>query len=128
MSLTPMEMVTLRGGIRFAKKHTVVAGLGLGHQLIEVSRKKSVKKITLVESSQELVDWLLPRIKTFMGDAKLKVVVGDAKKLVPKMTADVALIDIFRSYGSNDFVECPKIPRVWCWGSAEISDSGGGYW
>jgi len=127
MSLTPMEFVTLRAGIRFAKKHTVIAGLGLGHQLIEVSLKKTVKQITLIEKSQELVDWLLPRIREFMGDVPLKVVVDDAKKVVPKMTADVALIDIFRSYGGNYFQECPKIGRVWCWGSAEIGD-GEGYW
>ena len=47
MSLTPMEMITLRGGVRAAKGHTVVAGLGLGYQLIEISKKKSVKKVTL---------------------------------------------------------------------------------
>jgi len=127
MSLTPMEFVTLRAGIRFAKKHTVVAGLGLGHQLIEVSLKKTVKQITLVEKSQELVDWLLPRIREFMGNVPMDVVVDDARKVVPKMTADVALIDIFRGYGGNTFSDCPNIPRVWCWGSAEIYSSDG-YW
>lgn len=127
MSFTPSEFVSLRAGIRFAKKHTVIAGLGLGHQLIEVSLKKTVKKITLVEVSQELVDWLLPQIRPFMGDVKMKVIVDDAKKVVPKLTANVALIDIFRSYGGNYFPECPKIPRVWCWGSAELYDNSG-YW
>ena len=39
MSLTPMECMTQRPGIRFAKGHTIVAGLGLGWALIEIMRK-----------------------------------------------------------------------------------------
>ena len=79
MSLTPNEMVTLAPGTRKAKGHTVVAGLGLGHQLIEVCKKRSVTKVTLLERSQELVDWLLPRVKPHLSGCKLRVVVGDAR-------------------------------------------------
>lgn len=42
---------------------------------------------------------------------------------VPKLAADVALIDIFHSYGGNDFVACPYITRVWCWGSQYVNGS-----
>lgn len=120
MSFAPMEFLTLRGGIRKAKGHTVIAGLGLGHQLIEVSLKKTVKQITLVEHSQELVDWLMPRIKPFLGPATLTVIVDDAKKVVPELPADVALIDIFTGYGGNTFASCPNIKTVWCWGSQYV--------
>ncbi len=61
MSLTPMEMMTMRHGTKRARGRVIVAGLGLGHQLIEVSKRKQVKEIVLVEKSQELVDWILPR-------------------------------------------------------------------
>lgn len=124
MSITPQELLSLRPGTRRAKGSVIIAGLGLGHQLIEVSKRKQVTKLTLVERSQELVDWLLPRIlphvdKRFRNN--LKVVVDDAYKAVPKMKADVALIDIFSSYGWNDFNRagpCPNIKTIWCWGSA----------
>lgn len=117
MSLTPMEVFTCRGGIRAAKKHTVVAGLGMGYQLVEISRKKAVKKVTVVEINQGLVEWLIPIILPKLGKVELEVVVGDAKKLVPEMTADVAIADIFDSYGGNEFPACPNIGRVWIWGT-----------
>lgn len=142
MSLTPMELLTQRPGIRFAKGHTIVAGLGLGWALIEIMRKKTVKKVTLVERSQSLVDWILPRV---MDMAKLRygetwppldVVVGDAYTVMPPMVADVAIVDIFDSYGSNDFLDdmrlrykirdatpCPNIGRVWSWGAAHVRDT-----
>ena len=62
MSHTPMEVFSLRGGTRRAKGSVVVAGLGLGQQLIDVSQRAAVKQLTLVECSQELVDWIMPRI------------------------------------------------------------------
>lgn len=116
MSMTPQEIFTLRCGTRFAKGHTIVAGLGLGHQLIECSKRKQVKKLTLVEISQELVDWLLPAIEPHLS-MPVEVVVGDANKLIPDMEADAALIDIYASYGGNDFPYCRNIRKVWCWGS-----------
>jgi hypothetical protein len=127
MSITPMELMTLRGGTRMAKGHVVVAGLGLGHQLIEVSKRKQVTKVTLVEKSQELVDWLLPRIEPFLGRPLDQVIVDDAYEEVPKLTADVALIDIFKGYGNNAerakrlIRNATNIPACWVWGSATIA-------
>lgn len=119
MSFTPMEFFTLRPGTRYAKGHTIVAGLGLGWQLTQVCAKKSVKSVTLIEKDASLVDWILPQLETHGKLAE--VVVGDAEELAPKMTADVALIDIFKNYGDNELRKpCPNIDRVWCWGSARI--------
>ena len=78
MSLTPQEMVTLAPGTRKAKGTVVIGGLGLGHQLIEVCQKRSVKKIILLERSKELVDWLRPRIRPHLSGCKLEVIIGDA--------------------------------------------------
>jgi len=137
MSITPFELMTLRSGTKRAKGRTLVVGLGLGHQLIEVSKRKQVKELVLVERSQELVDWLLPRIKPHLGCELKDVVIGDAYKKLPKMKADVALIDIFPRYGFNKFeklvsvnerlnewvpVACPNIKSLWCWGSAQLKD------
>lgn len=131
MSITPTEILSLRIGTKRARGHVVIAGLGLGHQLISVSARKQVTKLTLVERSQELVDWLLPRIRPHLDarlEKKLKVIVGDAHEVLPKLAADVALVDIFSSYGGNYFPkDCPNIPVVWCWGAPEVRSSGG-YW
>lgn len=121
MSITPMEVLTLRTGTRLARGNVIVAGLGLGYQLVEVSKRSKVKEITLVEKSQELVDWLLPRIEPHLA-RPIKVIVGDAYKVLPKLEADVALVDIFPSYGFNEFSPpCAGIKKVWCWGGATYS-------
>ncbi len=138
MSITPMELITQRPGTRLAKGHVVVAGLGLGWGLMEVLRKRSVKQVTLVEISQELVDWLLPLVPGIQAyEHKLKVVVGDARDVLWQLEADVALIDIFKGYGGNEFYvhgggrhfggKPMNIPTVWCWGSANLTEQRGGW-
>ncbi|HEY0134841.1 MAG TPA: hypothetical protein VGB85_12195 [Nannocystis sp.] len=125
MSLTPAEILTLREGSRMARGRVVIAGLGLGHQLIEVSKRLQVKEILLVELSQELVDFYLPRVRPLVKK-RLTVLVGDAYQIVPTLTADVALIDIFPAYGGNEAAtrelarRSPKIKKMWGWGTATL--------
>ena len=130
MSLTPAEIISMRGGTRLAKGHTVIAGLGLGYQLRDVLLRPKVSKVTLVELSQELVDWILPPLSRLLDPvcyAKLNVVVGDAYVEVPKLTADVALLDIFPGYGGNKEdgdrikIASKNISKVWTWGSTYVS-------
>ncbi|MCA9649912.1 MAG: hypothetical protein H6712_34645 [Myxococcales bacterium] len=126
MSLTPAELLTLRPGTRLARGRTIVAGLGLGHQLIEVSRRIQVKRVILVELDQELVDWILPRIRPHLRKP-LDVHVGDAYEILPTLRADVALIDIFPGYGDGFrrvaelADESPGIKRFWGWGTSEMT-------
>lgn len=125
MSLTPAEILTLREGTRLAKGRVVIGGLGLGHQLIEVSKRLQVKEIVLVELSQELVDFYLPRIRPLIKK-RLTVIVGDAYQIIPTLTADVALLDMFPYYGGNEPAtrelakRSPKIKKVWGWGCATL--------
>jgi hypothetical protein len=125
MSLTPGEYMTLRPGTRMAKGRVVVAGLGLGHQLIEVSKRLQVKRIILVEQNQELVQWLLPVIAKHVR-RPLEVVIGDAYEEIPKLSADVALIDIFAGYGDGFrrvaelAKHSPRIKKFWGWGTSEM--------
>ncbi len=126
MSLTPAELMTLRPGTRMARGHTIIAGLGLGHQLIEVTRRLQVKRVTVVELDAELVDWIMPRIKPHLRKP-VKVLVGDAYELIPTLRADVALIDIFPGYGDGfRRVEAlarrsPGIKKFWGWGTSEMT-------
>ena len=124
MSLTPMELITMRTGVRHARGRVVVAGLGMGHQLQEVCKKRTVKEVVLVERDQGIIDWITPQLDT--RGKLVKIICGDAYKEVPKLTADTALIDIFDGYGNNTFSRCQNINNVWIWGSAPIAD--GGYW
>lgn len=128
MSLTPLEFLTLRGGTRLAKGRVVIAGLGLGHQLIEVSKRPQVKELILVEKSQELVDFILPKIEPHLAKKLDQVIVGNAYEELPKLRANVALVDIFENYGGNSYEQrrlresCLGIEHIWCWGTAAVGD------
>ncbi len=129
MSLTPAELMTLRPGTRLAKGRTLIAGLGLGHQLIVVTKRLQVKRILLVELNQELVDWILPVVVEHVRKP-VDVHVGDAYEIIPKLKADVALIDIFPGYGDGFkrveelAARSPAIKRFWGWGTSEMTGLG----
>lgn len=128
MSLTPAELLTLRPGTKLARGRTVIAGLGLAHQLIEVGKRQAVTEITVVERSSELCDLIMPRAMVLLaasGKPKVKVIVGDAFKILPTLEADVALVDVFPEYGNNHAATaqlaraCKKIGKVWGWGGSD---------
>lgn len=129
MSITPGEIMTLRPGTRMAKGKVIIAGLGLGHQLIEVSKRLQVKRIVVVEIDQELVDWILPVIKPHVRKP-VEVVVGDAFVEIPKLTGDIALVDTFPGYGDGFKVvqqlarNSPGIKKFWGWGTSEMTGLG----
>lgn len=127
MSFTPLEFFTLRPGTKLARGHTIIAGLGMGYQLEQVCKKKSVTKVTLIEIDQELVDWILPRLD--LNGKEVEIIIGDAEELLLNMTADVALVDIYKTYGTNGEMlrwhmerskNKHKIGKLWIWGSASI--------
>jgi len=126
MSLTPAEIMTLRPGTRQARGKVIIAGLGLGHQLIEVSKRLQVKRIVVVEIDAELVDWILPVIRPHVRKP-LEVVIGDAFEVIPTLTGDVALIDTFPGYGDGFRVvdglarRSPGIKKFWGWGTSEMT-------
>ena len=100
--------------------------VGLGHQLIEVSRRIKVKRVILVELDQELVDWIMPQILPHMRK-RPEIHVGNAYEIIPTLRADVALIDIFPGYGDGfkRVAELsrasPHIKKFWGWGTSEMT-------
>lgn len=129
MSLTPAELLTLRPGTKLAKGKVVIAGLGLAHQLIEVGKRRAVTEITVVERSRELVELIMPRAMAVLaehGRTQVRVLGGDAFTLLPKLEADVALVDVFPAYGDNREAmaklrrDCKNIGRLWDWGMSEL--------
>lgn len=125
MSITPGEILTLRVGTKMAKGKVIIGGLGLAHQLIEVAKRRAVTEIVLVERSQELVEFLLPRAIKHCEGKKVSVAIGDAYQILPMLDGDVALLDIFPAYGENHAAtqriakQCRKIKKVWGWGTSE---------
>lgn len=79
MSITLSEINTHKKPIERAKGNVLVLGLGLGYFPYMISRKDSVKSITIVERSQEVIDiftqYILPQ---FEHKNKITIVKADA--------------------------------------------------
>jgi len=128
MSYTPAEVLTCRQGIRRATGTVMVGGLGLGYMLRKIAEKKSVKRIIVVEISQELLDWygtdMCKRYEEEYGKP-IEVICGDAKDHVNQHGEDVRhVVDIWDSFptshwelnrnGWNDVIRNTRY--FWGWG------------
>lgn len=129
MSLTPAELLTLRPGTKLGRGRVIVAGLGLAHQLIEVGKRNAVTELIVIERSRELVEMIMPRAMAVLaehGRTEVRVLGGDAFRLLPTLEADVALIDVFPAYGDNRVAmaelrrRCRTIGTLWDWGASAL--------
>lgn len=125
MSLTPMEMLTQRNGIRFASGDVLVGGLGLGWYVRQIHAKRSVKRIIVVERSKELVSWIGPRVLD--GLDKVEVVYGDVWSEIGKHGETKVSLDVWPHYGQayndvNVYAAQRRNPdkKFWCWGAVNI--------
>ena len=127
MSLTPMEVFTLREGISMAKGTVVIGGLGMGYLLRKVCAKTTVERVIVVEQSRELLDWFGDRLcaaQTKVTD----VICGDAYEQVGKFGDQSRyLFDIWPAYG--DAAEDQRFQAlkqqfrgVWGWGDYRVED------
>ena len=127
MSITPMELLTQRQGVRLAKGKVLIGGLGMGWLLWKVARKKSVKEIVVVEKSREILNWfgfdLCKQVSDETGK-HIHVICDDVLNHMGKHGKDTRhLIDIWPSY-PNEFWSLPKdwheaigkVEHFWGWG------------
>lgn len=131
MSITPVEVVTLRIGVRKAKGDVVIGGLGLGWLLSRVCRRKQVKRVCVVEKSQELLDMIRPAVEQTYPEVAAKDVTwvcGDAFDHVNHYGPDTCnLWDIWPGYGDafddREYQRLKKTTRrLWGWGDAVTGD------
>lgn len=121
MSLTPMEVFTLRPGIYKARGKVVVAGLGLGWFLKKVHDRESVDEVVLIEKDRDLLDWYgydlcqrLPKVT--------EVICGNAYAYLGRLGRHAKyLYDIWPHLGEAAVdrkfqAKKRKLPHVWGWG------------
>ena len=79
MTITPNEIYTMRKHIQDAHGKVLTLGLGMGYYAFMVSEKSSVESVTVIESSQEIIDlfneYILPQ---FPNKQKITIINGDA--------------------------------------------------
>lgn len=101
MTLTPVDLDTCDFAIEAAHGKVVTFGLGLGYYAYMVSRKDTVKSITVVEKSEKVIElfkrYILPQ---FDHPEKVITVNADAfeyaEKIMPDEKFDYAFVDTWR--------------------------------
>jgi hypothetical protein len=123
MSLTPMEVFTLREGIEKAHGRVLCAGLGLGWLTLKMLEKPEVEHITQIEISPEVIEFSgVPLAERFPG--KIDFICGDALDYVESTDLskyDSIIFDIWVKYWSANldprFQKLKTLhPNVWGWG------------
>ena len=100
MSITPNEINTMRPYIEEAKGNILVLGLGLGYYPFTISLKDEVKKITIVELDQNIINifnkHLLP---LFPHKEKIQIIKGEAIKFLNnnKDHYDFVFVDLWHN-------------------------------
>lgn len=129
MALKPNEMITMERYVERARGEVLVLGLGLGYYAHQISLKKEVKKVTVVERERETMElverWLLPQ---FEERGKIALVEGDAVEMMRRhgdgRKVDYVFADLWHDAGDGlpIYHELKAIEKGWAEGP-EV-----GYW
>jgi hypothetical protein len=109
MSLTPLEYESQEIGIRLARGHVLVCGLGLGWAAAAVACNPAVDAVTIVEQDPDVIA-LHHALDPFAelaaaARAKLRLIEGDAFAWRPDAPVDLLLPDIWLPLVSEGRVE-----------------------
>ena len=124
MSLTPMEVFSLRPGIEAASGRVLIAGLGMGWLTQKILEKPDVKHVTQIELCQEVINFFgQPLSNMFPG--KVDYIREDIWNILPQLDLkrfDSIIFDIWPSYGSAhldrkfQLLKKEQRGKVWGWG------------
>lgn len=122
MSTTPAEILSCRGGVRFAKGDVVIGGLGMGWQLHHIAEKKDVKRVVVIERDETIVDWYGRALCEHYG---AELIVGDFWKEAPRFDKATTrfVIDVWPKWFDAKHSEKLRAFRksgyqAWAWGCA----------
>jgi threonine dehydrogenase-like Zn-dependent dehydrogenase len=97
MSVTPLEVESAEIGVRLARGHVLVMGLGMGWAAMATAMRDDVSAVTVVERDPDVL--ALHRTLDLFAQlpeaarAKLRIVEGDAYTYVPEAPVDLLMPD-----------------------------------
>jgi hypothetical protein len=109
MSMTPMELESQEIGVRLARGHVLIHGLGMGWSAATSALRDEVTAVTVVEADPDVLD--LHRALDIFAQlpeparAKITLVEGDAHRYRPARPVDLLMPDIWLPLMSNGRVE-----------------------
>ena len=103
MSIIPHEINTMRDPIKEAQGNVLVLGLGLGYYAFHVSNKSNVKKVTIVEKDETVIDMFIKHIlPLFPNKNKIEIICDDAIKFVShQFNFNYVFSDIWHNVGDG---------------------------
>lgn len=122
MSLTPMEVFSLRPGVKKAHGNVLIAGLGMGWMTHQILKKPEVTSVTQIEISSEIISFFGEPLRSFN---KISFLEGNVWEWLPKLDLskyDSILFDIWPKYreAKHDFkfkeLKSKYRSKVWGWG------------
>lgn len=122
MSLTPMEVLTQRSGVKRGRGRVLVGGLGMGWFVQRVLERKQVEHVTVYDTNEDVLDYFGKPIKEkFKGKVTLQH--GDVFKVRKPDEYDSILLDVWSSYHGAESDQRLKAlkkkvdeKKVWTWG------------
>jgi len=109
MSDTPAEMNDHYMAVRFAQKHCLLNGLGLGMVLKNILLSEIVTKVTVIEISQDLIDLILP----YYQDSRIEFVCTNAFDYQPPKGIMYGMVwhDIWDDICTDNLPEMERLHR-----------------
>lgn len=115
MSDTNMERESNQDAVIFSHGHVLIAGLGLGMILLPILAKDSVRSVTVVEKSQDVIDLVEGPIRKAIGPRarRLEVEQGDIFdwKAPKGMKYNTMYFDIWPSVSRGNLPEMRRLHR-----------------
>lgn len=100
MSICPLEVESQEIGVRLAKGHVVICGMGMGWAALAAAARDEVASVTVIERDPEIIalhaELDLAAQLPSEARAKLTVVEGDALEWQPEGKVDFLLADIWQ--------------------------------
>jgi spermidine synthase len=120
MSLTPMEVITQRSGVRKARGNVLIGGLGMGWLTRRVCEKKNVKRVTVCEINPAIADFFGRSLVKEFRHLDIEVVDVYDHLDTELYVYDTILMDIWPSTGGAGYDKkfrdlVVAHPRVWGW-------------
>ena len=125
MSLTPMEVISMRKGISYSRGTTVVGGMGMGYLARRCLERKQVKKLIVYDLKPEILKYFGQPLKEEFGD-RLELKVGSIyspEAVADAKVADRVLVDIWQEDGAWSWDRSFKpfsaefADKLWWWGN-----------
>lgn len=113
MSDTPMERRTNCDFLQKANGDVIIFGLGLGLIIVPLLSDIEIKSITVIEIDKSLITMVLPVLKEYDLENKLKITQGDCFTYVPEKDSkfDTIYFDIWIDIVSDFYEEQKSLER-----------------